>query len=263
MFQLVDTHAHLDMPDFSADLEEVLARAKDAGVGQVIAVGTDLASSERVVELARRRENLFAAVGVHPHEARRLDDQAFRRLADLARREKVVAIGEVGLDYYRDRSPRPLQREAFLRQLDLAGSLGLPVIIHCRQAHADLLEILRERGGEVAGVCHCFSGSQEQARHLLDLGLHISFTGTVTFPNASEVREVAGMVPLDRLLLETDCPYLAPQPCRGRRNEPAFLPHILRCLAELRGVDEGELASRTTANARRLFSLPTSPAADR
>jgi len=254
---LIDTHAHLEMPDFSGDLDAVLERARQAGVRQIITIGTDLNTSRRAVELAHRYPMVFAAVGVHPHDAKTVSDETIAGLADLAQSEQVVAFGETGLDYYRDRSPRAAQREAFIRHLDLAESIGLPIIIHCRDAHADLLAILREHAAAgCRGVCHCFSGSEADAKAFLDLGLHVSFTGTITFPNASAVRAVVKAVPLDRTMVETDCPYLSPQPRRGRRNEPAHVTFIAEQIARLHGVSLDAVAEATTSAAQRLFALP-------
>ena len=256
---LIDTHAHLEMPDFSVDLEAVLDRARRAGVRQIITIGTDLASSRQAVELAARFPMVFAAVGVHPHDVARMPPTALDELAALARRDKVVAVGEIGLDYYRDLSPRPLQRQAFVAQLGLARRLDLPVVLHCREAHADLLTVLREnctRYSFLRGVMHCFSGSDADARAVLDLGLHVSFTGVITFPKAVRTREVAKVAPLERTMVETDCPYMAPQSHRGRRNEPAYVADVADQLAAVHKVDLEMVAATTTETARHLFSLP-------
>jgi TatD DNase family protein len=252
---LIDTHAHLDLPDFARDLPAVLDRAVSAGVRRIITVGTDLASSRRAVDLAAQFPMLFATVGVHPHDAARMPAEALDELADLARRPKVVAIGEIGLDYYRDLSPRPAQRAVFAAQLDLARRLDLPVVIHCREAHAEVRAILGEQAIARRGVMHCFSGSPDDARAALDLGLHISFTGTITFPKAARTREVAKVVPLNRTMVETDCPYMAPEPRRGRRNEPAWVKYVAAALAAAHGVAPDAIAAATTAAARDLFAL--------
>lgn len=254
---LIDTHAHLDLPDFSVDLEAVLARALEAEVGNIISVGTDLPSSRRNADLAARHAMIFAAVGLHPHDAAAMSPALLDDLAALARREKVVAVGEIGLDYYRDRSPRPAQRAAFCALLGLAAQLDLPVIVHCRDAHADALAILREcTGPALRGVMHCFSGGPADAEAVLGLGLHVSFTGTVTFPNAARTREVAKVVPLDRTMVETDCPYLSPQARRGRRNEPANVALVAQAIAAVHGADVDQVARATTAAAQALFALP-------
>ena len=264
---LVDTHAHLDSRQFDQDREQVIARALEAGVGLVINAGADLASSQASVSLAERYACIYASVGVHPHAASAVDDDTLDQLTALADHPRVVAIGEIGLDYYRDLSPRPNQREAFRQQLDLAGSLAKPVIIHSRDAHQETLEILREwlssstsRGlPHPVGVMHCFSGSVEMAKQLLELGFMIGVDGPVTFGNARRLPEIIAWMPLDRLLLETDCPYLAPHPFRGKRNEPAYLPWVARRIAEMRGASGGEIAEATTANARALFRLGDGP----
>ena len=252
---LVDTHAHLQMPDFAADLEEVLGRARSAGVAWILTVGTDLASSRRAVELARRHPMLRAAVGVHPHEAASVGPETLAELECLARGEGVAAVGETGLDYYRDLSPRRLQREAFLEHLDLARRCDLPVVIHCREAYDDLPALVREAApAGLKGVCHCFSGDRRAAETLIGMGLCISFTGTITFPNARRLREVVRAVPLERTLVETDCPYLAPQARRGRRNEPANVRMVAAEVARIHGVTLEAVAAATTAAAEALFA---------
>lgn len=255
---LFDTHAHLHFPDFSEDLPAVLQRARAAGIHWMLTIGTDLETSREAVALARAHAGIYAAVGIHPHDAARADENVFGGLVDLARSSaKVVAIGEMGLDFYRDLSPREVQAEVFRRQLDLARQLGKPAVIHCRNAHAETLEILKAEGMPGAGgIMHCFSGSREVARRCLDLGLLISIAGPVTYPNARTLREVVRMVPADRLVVETDCPFLPPQPYRGKRNEPAHLPITAARVAELRGLPLQELGSRMSANALTLFGIP-------
>jgi len=220
---------------------------------RVITIGYDLASSKSGVEMAGSLPGVFAAVGIHPHDAAVAPPDYVESLRRLAARERVVAIGEIGLDFYRDFCPRPVQWEVFIAQLRLARELDLPVVIHCREAHAEVYELLRSEGKGLAGVMHCFSGSWEEARPFLALGFYISIAGPVTFPQSGKLSEVARRVPLDRLLLETDAPYLAPVPYRGKRNEPAYLVHIARKVAEIRGIGLGELAWATTENASRLF----------
>lgn len=261
---LVDSHAHVDGEEFSADREEVLARARAAGVRAILNVGTGdphAGALERAVEVAERYEGVLAAAGVHPHDARLYDDEAATRVERLVRdSRRVVAWGEIGLDYHYDHSPREAQREVFRRQLRQAREARLPVIIHSRAADEDTLTILEEewRGSERAGVLHCFGGSLQMAARALALGFYVSFAGNVTFKKAEPLREVALMIPLERLLVETDCPYLAPAPHRGRRNEPAFVVATARFLADLRGVRLEELAQATSENFTRLFGVEIS-----
>jgi len=254
---LIDSHAHLDDAQYDDDRAEMLARARAAGVVQVVNVGYDLPSSSRALALAAEYDFIFAAVGVHPHEVRELPPDYLERLREMCRRPGVVALGEIGLDYYRDLSPREVQRKVFREQLALARELDLPVIIHDRDAHGDVLDILRKDGvGPAGGVMHCFAGSLEMAAACMEMGFYISFAGPVTYPNARRPKEVAAAVPLERLLVETDAPYLAPQVHRGKRNEPAYVRHVAEQIAALRGIAVEELARATTANARRLFGLP-------
>jgi TatD DNase family protein len=255
---LIDSHAHLDMPDFSEDLPAVLDRAREAGVLQIVTVGIDLESSRAAVELAAEHPFVFATVGCHPHNADAFESADLDRLADLAsRRQEVVAWGEIGLDYFRNRSARESQLRVFRRQLEIAAGLGLSVVVHDREAHEDVVSCLEEMGSKrPGGVIHCFSGDAALARTFLDMGFVLSLPGTVTFPKAETVREVARTVPLDRLLVETDAPYLAPVPRRGRRNEPALVVHTAREIARLRGEPFEEVARLTSMNARRVFGLP-------
>jgi TatD DNase family protein len=252
---LIDTHAHLQMSKYEDDRDAVIARAAEAGVDFIINVGIDLPSCREAVKLAEEHENLYAAVGVHPHDARTLDDNTLDALRDLARHPKVVAIGETGLDYYRDLSPRPIQRSAFKRLLSLAEEVNLPVIIHDREAHRDILEILDPYSARVRGVMHCFSGDKDFADKCIHKGLYISFTGTVTYPNSQQLREVAAHVPSDRFFVETDCPYLTPQFKRGKRNEPAYVKAVAKKIAEIRRTTFPEIARVTTENAKAFFGL--------
>lgn len=256
MPNLIDTHAHLDHPRFQDDLEQVLRRAEQAGVGTIVTIGAHLASSERAVQLAEMFSSVYATVGVHPHDASGWNEQTYDRLKRLAEHPKVVAIGEMGLDYHYDHSPRPVQRDVFIRQLQLAQETGLPFVIHNRKADADVMAILREHGEGLAGVLHSFTGDEQMAAECLERGYVLSVGGMVTFKQATDVRDVIAGVPLDKLLLETDAPYLTPVPLRGRRNEPAYVAHVARFLADERRVDVEEVAAVTTANARRLFRLP-------
>lgn len=252
----IDTHTHLNHPRLLRQLSGVLARAREAGVGEMIVVGYDLTSSERAVELVGQHEGLYAAVGVHPHEAGEVEEATLDRLRGLAGGEGVVAIGETGLDFYRDLSPRPAQVEAFRRHLALAEELERPVIIHCREAEETLLEVLSGEGQVRPGsVWHCFDGTAEQAARAVELGLMLGFSGVLTYRRAEGLREVAAGAPEDRVLVETDCPYLAPEPKRGRDNEPANVRLIVERLAEVRGVSTAEMISVTSANARRAFGL--------
>jgi TatD DNase family protein len=254
---LVDTHAHLHDPAFDADREEVLRRARAAGVTGFLTIGTDVATSEAAVALAAAEPDVYAAVGIHPHDARTADRSALDRIAALAGAPKVVAIGEIGLDYYRDHSPRDAQRLALVSQLQLARRVGKPVLLHCREAHADLLDVCRSEGvAAVGGILHCFSGDLEVARRGLELRLLISIAGPVTYPSARRLADVVRALPLDGLVVETDCPYLPPQPWRGQRNEPAYLPVTATRVAELLGAPPGRVARGTTENAARLLGLP-------
>jgi TatD DNase family protein len=259
--RFIDSHAHLDSSDFDADRAEVLARARAAGVDVMILVAAprDLAEAARPLELARTDPALFATAGVHPHDAARIEDGWWPELERLARDPKVVAVGETGLDYYYDHSPRDVQRGAFARQIELARAVGKPVVCHVRDAHEDAHRMLDAGGvgrpGGPGGVIHCFTGNAEQAAGYAALGLYVSFSGITTFKTAAAIREAVRAVPRDRLLIETDCPFLAPVPMRGRRNEPAFLVHTAQVVAAEAGLAVEELAELTRANAQTLFSL--------
>ncbi len=255
---LADTHAHLDDEAFAGDRAEVVARAAAAGVALVVTVGTDLASSRQAVELAERYTGVYAAVGVHPHAAASWDEATAAALAELAGRPRVVAIGETGLDFYRNRAPAAAQRRALREQLALAHQLALPVIVHDREAHEEILQALREwaRGrSDARGVLHAFSGDEAMAHEVSTLGFYVSLAGPVTFAKASRLHRLAATLPLDRLVLETDCPYLTPEPLRGHRNEPAHVRLVAERVATLRGLSPAEVARETTTNARRLFAL--------
>jgi len=252
MEQLVDTHCHLDFDSYANDLDEVLGRAAAAGVGRIIVPGIDLASSQAAVWLAERHESILAAVGVHPNSSAGWQDEWLVELRQLANEGRVVAIGEIGLDYYRDHSPSAVQQQAFAAQLVLAAELNLPVIVHNRQADEDVLTWLR-RFGDGRGVLHSFSSSWRVAEAALTQGYYLGFTGPITFKKAETLREVAAQAPHDRVLVETDGPFLTPHPYRGRRNEPAYVRQIAARLAEVRGVPEHAIAGQTTSNAARLF----------
>ncbi|PYM65592.1 MAG: hydrolase TatD [Candidatus Rokuibacteriota bacterium] len=253
---LVDTHAHLHDGLFAADRDAALVRARAAGILRVVTIGTDVSTSREAVALAGRHPDVYAAVGIHPHDAATADPAALAELASLARAPKVVAIGEIGLDYYRNLAPREAQLRALRAQLALAHDVGKPVLVHCREAHEDVLgELEAAEVSAVGGILHCFSGDLAVAERGLALGLLLSIAGPVTYPNAHRLAEVVRRVPLDRLVLETDCPYLPPQPWRGQRNEPAYLPTTAARVAELRGVPVETLAALTTRTAGACLGL--------
>ncbi len=269
----IDSHAHLDGRQFELDRAEVLARARQAGVEVMVAIGNGDGPETadcgiRLVEQFTPGDGgatptLYATVGIHPHEARLANEAAYARLAEWARNPKVIAWGEIGLDYHYDHSPREVQREVFARQLELGKAAKLPIVIHCRpsdntdNAWQDCLGLLREHwaAGGLGGVMHCFTGEMRHAKASLDLGFIISFAGNVTFPKAQNIREAARAVPLDRIFIETDCPYLAPIPHRGRRNEPAFVVETARHIGELRGLSGEEVGEKTAENFFRFFRL--------
>jgi len=258
--RLFDTHAHLHVPDFASDLALVLERAREAGVAGMVTIGTDGDTNRAAVALAERLPGVRASVGIHPHDAASATEADWAALEGLARSsDKVVALGEMGLDYFRNLSPPDVQVGVFRRQIALARRLGKPVIVHCRDAHDDALAILaEERVAEVGGVMHCFSSDVAIAKRCLDLELSISLAGPVTYKNARALPDVARFVPEDRLVVETDCPYLPPHPHRGQRNEPAYVALTVRRVAELRGADPESLAASTSDNALRLFCLSAS-----
>ena len=251
---LVDTHCHLNHEQLVEEAPAAVARAAQASVGQMMVVGYDVPSSEQAVQLADTFAAVYAAVAVHPHDSRHYDESAEARLRELARHPKVVAIGEIGLDYHYDFSPRAAQHAAFHAQMALAREAGLPVILHCREAYADVLDVLEADGVEApGGVMHCWAGTEEEAERALGLGCYLGLGGVLTFKNAEALRDIARRAPLDRLLVETDAPYLAPVPHRGKRNEPAFVRLVAEKLAEVRGQTLEAIADATTTNARRLF----------
>ena len=255
-----DSHAHIDGPEFDADREEIIERARAAGVSVILNVGTGDPHSgafERAVELGKKYESVYTAIGTHPHDARFYDDKAEDRIKTLVESERVIAWGEIGLDFHYDNSPRDVQIEVFTRQLHAARECDLPVVIHTREAESETIEILESAysGADRRGIFHCFSGSMELAQRAVELGFLISFSGIVTFKKADELRAVAKQVPRDRLLIETDCPYLSPIPHRGKRNEPAYVIEVARCLAGLHGVELEEMARITSENFKRFFRL--------
>lgn len=254
--ELFDTHAHLHFPEFDADREAMLHRARAAGVRRMVTIGTDADTTRAAIAIAEREGDVWATAGVHPHDAGETDDVALAEVERLAGNPRVVAIGEIGLDFFRNLSPRDAQGRVFRRFIALARRLRKPVVVHCREAHAEVLSILsEERAAEVGGIMHCFSGDVEIARRCLDLGLVISLAGPVTYPNARALPDVARFVPADRLVVETDCPFLPPQGYRGKRNEPAYLALTAMRVAELRGESLETLARRTSDNARRLLRV--------
>lgn len=259
---LIDSHAHIDGPEFDADRDEVIRRAFDAGVAAILNVGTGDPHSgafERAVELGEKYEGVYTALGIHPHDARLFDDPAEERLSHLIKQSpRVIAWGEIGLDFHYDNSPRQVQMDVFRRQLRLARDARLPVIVHTREAEDETIDILKSEwtAADLPGIMHCFSGSLALAEKAVELGFLISFSGIVTFKKADDLRAVASQIPLDRLLIETDCPFLAPIPFRGKRNEPAYVVEVARCLAQLREIELEEMAMVTTENFARVFKLP-------
>ncbi len=251
---MFDSHAHLNDEQFESDLAEVIVRAKEWGVERIINVGFDIPSSQKAVELAEIYPQMYAVIGIHPHEAKLWDESADETLRTLATHKKVVAIGETGLDYYYDHSPREQQQTIFRQHFLLAQKLNLPLVIHSRDATADTLAIVREFT-DVSCLLHCFSGSVETAKQYLEMGDYLSFAGPITFKNASRLQEVVRAVPLDRILIETDCPYLAPVPKRGKRNEPANVRYVAEKLAELRDVNLDTLLAATRENTIRFFKF--------
>jgi len=260
---LIDTHAHLDFNEFDGEVSKVIGRAKDAGVGRIINVGIDPQSSKRSVDFTRLHPAVYASVGIHPHSALELDIEAYQQLYTLANHKKVVAIGEIGLDYYYlKRSSqysncpnRERQILAFEQMLDMAMELKLPVIVHSREAEPDMLAILKSYSGVLSGVVHCFSGDWDFAEQILDLGFAISVTGNITFKNADKLREVVKKIPLSSMMVETDCPYLAPEPYRGKRNEPAFVSVVARELGLIKEISYAEIERVTTKKAEKLFAF--------
>lgn len=263
---IVDSHCHLDFQDYQQDLPAVLDRARAAGIVAMVCIGAgrDTGSARGAIALAAREPDIFASVGVHPHDVARMAEADWQELEGLARAPRVVAIGETGLDHHYNHSPADVQEAAFRRFLALARAAGLPVVCHIRDAHIAADAVLRsERAAEIGGVIHCFTGGVDDARRYLDQGFHLSFSGILTFKNAEEIRRAAAFAPLDRILVETDAPYLAPIPYRGKRNEPAFVANTLALLASLRGISPDEAAAATTENARTLFRLtPATAQAD-
>ena len=253
----IDTHAHLTFPEFQLDLSEVIRRAKEANVEAIVNIALDDDALARSVKIAEDYPDyVFTAAGIHPHEASEWKDSDYQRFKDLVKKHKLVAIGETGLDYHYKLSPIEQQQTVFRKFLQLAQELDLPAVIHSREASHDTLTIIREENrGKLKGVLHCFAGDMELGKAALDLGLYISFTGNITFPKASSLREAAKEIPLDRLMIETDCPFLSPQEFRGKRNEPAYVVKVAEKIAEIKNLNTEEVAIATTRNARGLFKL--------
>lgn len=255
---LFDSHAHVDGPEFDDDRDEVLARARAAGVQRMIVIGAvgDPTSAERSVALAEKDPDIWATVATHPHDVEKMTDEWWATHERLARHPRVVAIGETGLDYYYDHSPRELQRTAFARFIELAHAVGKPVVCHIRDAHEEAREILvAGRAMELGVVIHCFTGTPDDAKAYAELGCYVSFSGIITYKTAQPIRDAVAFVPHDRILVETDCPYLAPIPKRGKRNEPAFVVHTAEVVARCAGLDLADLAAKSTENTMRVFRL--------
>ena len=260
MMELIDTHCHLTFEPLAGDVAAVVERSRAAGVSRWITVGTSREDGRKAIELAGQYDDMYATVGIHPHDAKSADAGALEELKRLGRSDKVVAVGETGLDFHYNFSKQPDQRHVFEAHLEIARELNLPVIVHSRNAFAETVEILDRSGGGLRGVVfHCFSGSAEEARLVLERGYYVSFTGVVTFKNAEKSREAAKVVPLDRLMVETDCPYMSPEPVRNQKpNEPALMVHTARLLAQVKGLELEDLARATTENATTFFNLPAS-----
>lgn len=253
---LFDSHCHLENERFQGEVDKALERMADAHVDRCLLAGSDMETSRQIVALCEAHENMYGAVGVHPHEASGFTKADLDTIEEWLQKPQIVAIGEIGLDYYYDHSPRETQREVFLSQLELAYQLKAPIVIHVRDAHGDLTELLRQRQGRLpAGVLHCYSGSLESARQYLDWGFYLSFSGTVTFKNADKLRQVVAYCPLDRMLIETDSPYLAPVPHRGERNEPSYVAYVAQTVAQTRDMPISDIAAATRENAMRLFGI--------
>lgn len=268
----IDSHCHLDGPRFAADREQVIARAREAGIANMLAVGTGdgPGTLDCAIKIAERHDFIYATIGIHPHEAKLATDNDFAQLEQLARNAKVIAWGEIGLDYYYDHSPREIQKNVFIRQMELACAAKLPIVIHCRpsdnsnNAWEDSLALIEQHWKPcgLGGVLHCFTGTWAYAKRALDMGFMISFAGNITFPKAQQIRDSAQQVPLDRMLIETDSPFLAPIPYHGKRNEPAYVKEVARQIGELRGISTEEAGERTSHNFYRFFSLPQSGSSD-
>lgn len=253
---LIDSHAHLDMPEFDKDRNEVIQRAHDCGIEYIITVGIDVESCRQAIALAEEFESVYAIVGIHPHNAKEIDETTYPLLRNFARHKKVRALGEIGLDFFRNLSPQDTQIKRFRELIALARELKLPIVVHDRDAHQETLSILREeKAFEVGGVIHCFSGDYEMAVKCLDMGFYISIPGTVTFRKATSLQELVKRIPLERILVETDAPFLAPMPFRGKRNEPSYVKYIAETIAQIKHLDFEKVATVTSQNAKVMFHL--------
>ncbi len=253
---IYDTHAHYDDAQFDEDRKELLRAMADHGVGTIVNVSASYASCERVADMVQDYPFMYAAAGVHPDHAGELNEERFARMRELFRRDKVIAVGEIGLDYYWDNESHEVQKKWFIRQLELARELGLPVLIHSREAAADTMEIMKEYAGGLKGVIHCYSYSREMAKEYVKMGFYIGVGGVVTFKNARRLKETVEEIPLESIVLETDCPYLAPVPYRGKRNNSAYIRYVAEEIAKIKGIPCGEVISRTEENAKRLYGQP-------
>ena len=253
---IFDTHAHYDDERFDEDREALLASMKDAGIGNIVNIGANMASSQRSLDLAAEHDFMYAAVGVHPSDCAELDDEKIEKLKEMSSFDKCVAIGEIGLDYYWPEPDHELQKMWFKRQISLAREVDLPIVVHSRDAAADTVDILRsEKAGDLGGVVHCFSYSKEVAEECVKMGFYIGIGGVLTFKNGRKMKEVAEAIPLEKIILETDCPYLAPEPFRGKRNSSLYLPYVVSAMAQIKGISEEEVISITEANAREMYRL--------
>ena len=253
---LIDSHAHLEMPEYKRDLEAVIQRAKESGVEYIFTVGTEKKDWKRALEIADLHPLIYAILGIHPHNAKEVDNQTYLLLKELCKNKKVKAYGEIGLDFFRNLSPRDIQLKRFREQIGLAKELGLPIVVHDREAHQETLDILKsEKAEECGGIIHCFSGDYEMARVCIEMGFYISVPGSITFKNAGTFREVVKKIPLESLLVETDAPFLTPEPLRGKRNEPSYVRYTAQKIAEIKKVSFEKVAQMTTENAMRVYRL--------
>lgn len=255
---LIDSHAHLEMSDYKDDRNEVITRARESGIGYIVTVGIDIATCKKALALADEFDTIYAIVGVHPHNVKHINEKTYTQLKEFLRHEKVRAVGEIGLDFYRNLSPRNVQLKRFRELISLAREVKLPMVVHDRDAHEETLSILREeKAFEVGGVIHCFSGDYAMASQCFDMGFYISIPGTVTFKKAHALQDVVKRSPLERMLIETDAPFLAPVPFRGKRNEPSYVRFVADALAQLKGVAVEEVARVTSSNAQSVFGIPS------
>jgi len=253
---LIDSHAHLEMPEFKEDIEEVIERAKSSGVEYIFTVGTEKKDWGKTIEIANTYPSVYALLGVHPHNAKEIDNETYPLLKSFCQNERVRALGEIGLDFYRNLSPREIQLKRFREQIGLAKELGLPVVVHDREAHKETIEILRdEKAEECGGIIHCFSGDYEMAKECINMGFYISIPGSITFRNAEVFRGIVKKIPLEYILIETDAPFLTPEPFRGKRNEPSFVKYTAKKIAELKRVSFENVAEITSDNALKVYRL--------